>query len=155
MPGPQKAHKAQTYQGTPKSHGFSFPAEWHPRRGTWISWPRPEGISFPGKYHEAIEDIAGLIRVLAVREEVHLNVPNENYKRLVAVVVYLIGANTYQKGIADCFTWPIYRYIANSYQRGIRDQSVSDTDTSFRYLCCMILLQVYMLIAPNHSFKRA
>ena len=54
-----------------------------PRRGTWISWPRPEGISFPGKYHEAIEDIAGLIRVLAAREEVHLNVPNDNYERIV------------------------------------------------------------------------
>ena len=69
--------------GTPADHGFSFPAEWYPHRGTWISWPRPEGISFPDRYHEAIEDIAGLIRVLVTREEVHLNVPNENYQRLV------------------------------------------------------------------------
>ncbi|MEO7135170.1 MAG: agmatine deiminase family protein [Vicinamibacterales bacterium] len=70
-------------KGTPADHGFSFPAEWAPRRGTWISWPRPEGISFPGKYHEAIEDIAGLIRVLVAREEVHLNVANDNYERIV------------------------------------------------------------------------
>ena len=70
-------------KGTPADHGFSFPAEWVPHRGTWISWPRPEGISFPGKYHEAIEDIAGLIRVLVAREEVHLNVPNANYERIV------------------------------------------------------------------------
>ena len=70
-------------KGTPADHGFSFPAEWVPHRGTWISWPRPEGISFPGKYHEAIEDIAGLIRVLVAREEVHLNVPNDNYERIV------------------------------------------------------------------------
>ena len=70
-------------KGTPADHGFSFPAEWAPHRGTWISWPRPEGISFPGKYHEAIEDIAGLIRVLVAREEVHLNVPNDNYERIV------------------------------------------------------------------------
>jgi agmatine deiminase len=81
MPRPRKA---RILKGTPAQHGFSFPAEWYPRRGTWISWPRPEGISFPGKHHEAIEDIAGLIRVLADREEVHLNVPNENYQRLVA-----------------------------------------------------------------------
>lgn len=73
----------RVFKGTPAEHGFSFPAEWAPRRGTWISWPRPEGISFPGKYHDAIADIAGLIRVLAAREEVHLNVPNENYERLV------------------------------------------------------------------------
>jgi len=76
-----KAPKALT--GTPAAHGFSFPAEWVPHRGTWISWPRPEGISFPGKYHEAIEDIAGLIRILVTREEVHLNVPNDNYERIV------------------------------------------------------------------------
>jgi agmatine deiminase len=68
---------------TPAELGFSFPPEWAPRRGTWISWPRPEGISFPGKYHEAIEDIAGLIRVLAAREEVHVNVSNHNYERIV------------------------------------------------------------------------
>ena len=69
--------------GTPADHGYSFPPEWHPHRGTWISWPRPEGISFPDRHHEAIEDIAGLIRVLVAREEVHLNVPNGNYERLV------------------------------------------------------------------------
>lgn len=69
--------------GTPADHGFSFPPEWHPHQGTWISWPRPEGISFPGRYHEAVEDIAGLIRVIAAHEEVHLNVPNANYERLV------------------------------------------------------------------------
>ena len=74
---------ARTFKGTPREHGFSFPPEWSPRHGTWISWPRPEGISFPGKYHEAVEDIAGLIRVLVQREDVHLNVPNENYRHLV------------------------------------------------------------------------
>jgi agmatine deiminase len=63
--------------------GFSFPPEWYPHRATWISWPRPEGISFPGKYHEAIEDIAGLIGVLVTLEDVHLNVPNDNYERIV------------------------------------------------------------------------
>ena len=79
-----KAPKAPTApKGTPADHGFSFPAEWFPHRGTLISWPRPEGISFPDRHHEAIEDIAGLIRVLVTREEVHLNVPNGNYERLV------------------------------------------------------------------------
>jgi agmatine deiminase len=68
---------------TPASQGYAFPPEWYPHRGTWISWPRPEGISFPGKYSEAIEDIAGLIKVLVTLEEVHLNVPNENYRRIV------------------------------------------------------------------------
>jgi agmatine deiminase len=74
---------ARALTGTPADRGFSFPAEWAPHRGTLISWPRPEGISFPERYHEAIEDIAGLIRVLVTREEVHLNVPNANYERIV------------------------------------------------------------------------
>lgn len=76
-----KAPKAP--KGTPADHGYSFPAEWFPHRGTLISWPRPEGISFPDRHHEAIEDVAGLIRVLVTREEVHLNVPNGNYERIV------------------------------------------------------------------------
>lgn len=75
--------RARTLSGTPADHGFSFPPEWHRHRGTWISWPRPEGISFPGRYHLAVEDIARLIRVIAAHEQVHLNVPNANYERLV------------------------------------------------------------------------
>jgi agmatine deiminase len=70
-------------KGTPAENGFSFPPEWYPHRGTWISWPRPEGISFPGRYNEAIDDIAGLIRILVEHEDVHLNVQNDNYRRLV------------------------------------------------------------------------
>ncbi|MDP3719122.1 MAG: agmatine deiminase family protein [Acidobacteriota bacterium] len=81
------APKAPAPKGTPADHGFSFPAEWFPHRGTLISWPRPEGISFPGKYHEAIEDIAGLIKVLVTLEEVHLNVPNANYERIVRALL--------------------------------------------------------------------
>ncbi|MFA5909906.1 MAG: agmatine deiminase family protein [Vicinamibacterales bacterium] len=80
---PKAPHAPKAPKGTPADHGFSFPAEWYPHRGTWISWPRPEGISFPDRYHDAIEDIAGLIRVLVTREEVHLNVPNTNYERIV------------------------------------------------------------------------
>ena len=49
-----------------------------------MSWPRPEGISFPGRYHLCAEDIARLIiREIAAHEQVHINVPNENYERLV------------------------------------------------------------------------
>ena len=75
--------RSRVITGTPAEHGYSFPAEWVRHKGTWISWPRPEGISFPGRYHDAIEDITRLIRVVVTREEVHLNVPNDNYERLV------------------------------------------------------------------------
>jgi agmatine deiminase len=76
---------------TPRELGFSFPAEWTRHRGTWISWPRPEGISFPDRYHECIEDVIRVIDTIARFEEVHLNVPNSNYRRLVRDVLDVRG----------------------------------------------------------------
>ncbi|MBS1819120.1 MAG: agmatine deiminase family protein [Acidobacteria bacterium] len=70
--------------GTPAEHGYSFPAEWTRHAGTWISWPRPEGISFPGFYHRSIQDVVRVIRTIAEFEPVHLNVPNDNYIRIVS-----------------------------------------------------------------------
>jgi len=68
---------------TPASLGYSFPPEWHPHSGTWFSWPRPEGISFPDKYHTVPENLARIMREIAPRETVHINVPNGNYEHLV------------------------------------------------------------------------
>jgi agmatine deiminase len=78
---------ARVLDGTPAQHGFAFPAEWQRHTATWISWPRPEGISFPGRYHEAIDDIAGVVRAISAHERVHINVPNDNYERLVRRVL--------------------------------------------------------------------
>lgn len=69
--------------GTPAALGYSFPPEWHPHAGTWFSWPRPEGISFPGKYHTVPENLARVMCAIQSREQVHVNVPNENYEYLV------------------------------------------------------------------------
>ncbi len=74
--------KLKVLSGTPKDHGFTFPAEWSRQVATWFSWPRPEGISFPGKYHTVPANIALFIREIAARQTVHINVPNENYERL-------------------------------------------------------------------------
>jgi agmatine deiminase len=68
---------------TPKQLGYSFPAEWARHAGTWFSWPRPEGISFPGKYHTVPENLARIFSEVAKREWVHVNVPNDNYERIV------------------------------------------------------------------------
>ncbi len=70
-------------KGTPAQHGFVFPPEWTRHSATWISWPRPEGISFPARYHECIENVVRVINTIARYEPVHLNVPNDNYQRLV------------------------------------------------------------------------
>jgi len=68
---------------TPASLGYSFPAEWARHTATWLSWPRPEGISFPAKYHTVPKNLAAIIAQIAPREQVHINVPNENYQFIV------------------------------------------------------------------------
>ncbi len=68
---------------TPASLGYTFPAEWESHAATWFSWPRPEGISFPDKYHTVPENLARIFREIASREQVHINVPNGNYERIV------------------------------------------------------------------------
>jgi agmatine deiminase len=79
-----KMAKLKILEKTPAELGYTFPAEWEPHRGTWFSWPRPEGISFPDKYHTVPENLARIVREIAAREEVHINVPNGNYQRIVS-----------------------------------------------------------------------
>lgn len=69
--------------GTPKSHGFSFPAEWEKQSAVWFSWPRPEGISFPAKYHTVPGNLAAIVAEIVKREHVHVIVPNENWEFIV------------------------------------------------------------------------
>ncbi len=75
--------KLKKLTGTPAQHGFAMPAEWARHSGTWFSWPRPEGISFPAKHHTVPANLATIIREIAPREDVHINLPNENYERIV------------------------------------------------------------------------
>src|SRR5690606_15132668 len=61
------------YQETPAEAGFRMPAEWAPHRGTWLSWPHRES-SWPGKVHLIPTVFGEIVRHLAGREEVHINV---------------------------------------------------------------------------------
>jgi agmatine deiminase len=75
--------KFKEFDKTPRELGYTFPPEWHPHVGTWFSWPRPEGISFPAKYHTVPENLARIMREIQSREQVHINVPNENWEYIV------------------------------------------------------------------------
>ncbi len=50
-----------------------MPAEWAPHRGTWLSWPHRES-SWPGRFAPVPAAFAEIVRHLAPREEVHVNV---------------------------------------------------------------------------------
>ena len=82
--GDQKRVSAALHGHTRRTTASSFPPEWHPPfRAPGSAGRGPKGISFPDRYHEAIENIAGVIRAITPRERVHINVPNDNYERLV------------------------------------------------------------------------
>lgn len=75
----------KTLNATPRELGYTFPPEWHAQEAVWFSWPRPEGISFPGKYHTVPENICRIMHAIMEhgRQKVRINVPNENYERIV------------------------------------------------------------------------
>lgn len=75
--------KLRILSKTPAQLGYTFPAEWEPHQATWFSWPRPEGISFPGKYHTIPENLARIMCEIQSREQVHINVPNDNWEYIV------------------------------------------------------------------------
>jgi len=77
------SRKVKVIDRTPAELGYSLPAEWYPHTATWFSWPRPEGISFPGKYHTIPENLARIMCEIQSREQVRINVPNENWEYLV------------------------------------------------------------------------
>lgn len=85
--------KIKVLTKTPKELGYTFPPEWYPHKATWFSWPRPEGISFPGKHHTVPENLAAIIREITPREEVHINVPNENWERIVREQLKFFGVD--------------------------------------------------------------
>lgn len=72
-----------TPAATPRELGYSFPPEWHPHAATWLSWPRPEGISFPGRYERIGPNLAGIVREIARREQVNINVPDAEWAERV------------------------------------------------------------------------
>jgi agmatine deiminase len=74
---------ARVLKQIPAALGYVFPPEWHPHAATWFSWPRPEGISFPGKYHTIPENLARIMCEIQSREQVHINVPNQNWEHIV------------------------------------------------------------------------
>lgn len=103
--------KPKTVKPTPASLGYSFPPEWYPHKGTWFSWPRPEGISFPDRYHFVIPNFAAIIREIAPREQVHINVPNRNWE-------YLVNEQLHSN---DCTLNNVYFHYINTNESWCRD----------------------------------
>ncbi len=64
---------------TPKSLGFTFPAEFAPQRAMWLSWPHKEA-SWPGKIDTIFPVYSQFIKLVAEGQRVCINVANEHMK---------------------------------------------------------------------------
>ena len=78
---------------TPARLGYRMPAEWEPHRGTWLSWPHKEA-SWPGKFGPVPGIFAAMVRALADREEVHINVAGPSMEVSVRTLLADAGAGT-------------------------------------------------------------
>ena len=70
----------------PAQIGYTMPPEWAPHRGTWLSWPHKEA-SWPDRFAPVPAIFAELVRHLAPREEVHINVAGPDEAANVRVLL--------------------------------------------------------------------
>ena len=80
---------------TPKSQGFSFPAEWHPHTATWLSWPHKEE-SWPGKIETIYKPYCEFIKTVSEGEKVCINVYNQAMEVFASKHLLEAGVNINQ-----------------------------------------------------------
>jgi agmatine deiminase len=76
----QHAEGERSQSGLPSEvqlAGYRWPAEWEPHAATWLSWPHnPE--TWPGRLPEVEAAFVEMVRALAGRETVRIDVANES-----------------------------------------------------------------------------
>lgn len=71
---------------SPASLGYRWPAEWEPHAATWLTWPHnPE--TWPGRIERVEGAFREIVRGLAGREEVRINVADEAMEKRVRRVL--------------------------------------------------------------------
>ncbi len=80
---------------TPKTKGYSFPAEWVKHEATWLSWPHKEE-SWPGKIESIYEPYCQFIKVVATGEKVRINVKDEAMKAFAIAELQKVDADLRQ-----------------------------------------------------------
>ncbi|MEQ9220229.1 MAG: agmatine deiminase family protein [Cyclobacteriaceae bacterium] len=77
---------------TPKSAGFTFPAEWYPHEATWLSWPHNKE-SWPGKISKIYQPYCEFIKEVANGERVCINVKDQPMQDHATEKLIKAGAN--------------------------------------------------------------
>ncbi len=95
----------QPLAATPRELGYRMPAEWEPHEATWLAWPHnPE--DWPGKFQPIPWVYAEIVRLLAMRERVHILVDDTKSKRRAEGILDRGGANLDQ---VSFHLWPTDR----------------------------------------------
>jgi agmatine deiminase len=77
---------------TPRELGYRMPAEWEPHEATWLAWPHNPD-DWPGKFQTIPWIYAEIVRLLSMRERVHIVVKDVKAERRAASILERAGAN--------------------------------------------------------------
>src|SRR5262245_2682711 len=69
---------------TPRSLGYSMPAEWAPHRGTWLPWPH-NLETWPPQLERVRDVWVEMVSALSPHEQIYLLVNDERTEREVSV----------------------------------------------------------------------
>ena len=83
--------KTNPSQTTPRSLGYSMPAEWVPHRATWLAWPHNRA-TWPSQLETVREVWVQIIQTLALNEQVVLLVNDEQTEQDVVLRLKNVGA---------------------------------------------------------------
>jgi agmatine deiminase len=86
-------HKLDIFSGqTPKSLGYSFPAEFAQHDAIWLSWPHKEE-SWPGKIASIYPSFCAFVKTVALTEKVNINVGTDKMRQGAAKMLELAGVD--------------------------------------------------------------
>lgn len=75
---------------TPKSLGYSFPAEWEKHEATWLTYPK-QNDSWPERIEEVETVFNQFIKIISTAEKVHLNVEDLKHEQYIVSTLNHIG----------------------------------------------------------------
>ncbi len=119
-------------QRTPKSLGYSMPAEWAPHRATWLSWPHNRE-TWPTSLEKVREVWIQMICALAPHEQVKLLVNDKATERDVRARLKKAGTvmeNVTLPGIPTIDVW-MRDYGLTFLTRDSSDQALAGNDWIF------------------------
>ncbi len=82
---------------SPKQQGFTFPAEWHPHRATWLSFPQAsDSWDYGARLERIYPAYLELIKMISLSEKVCINAKDEVHKELIISLLEKNNINLHQ-----------------------------------------------------------